>query len=128
MSTLTRARQRMSFRRFVRLPCQVVRERDFKLVGERMLDLSTDGALIEVSRPVLTGERILLSFRAPRSDLWFDVEATVARVVHGRRDGDPGLAVGLEFHTLDQGSRWELWSSLRFLAPPLPTRDPRCLS
>jgi len=122
---MTPTRHRLAFRRFVRLPCQVVRERDFKLVGEQILDLSTDGALIASRERVLTGEPLILSFRAPRSELWFDVEATVARVVHGRRKSDGGLCLGLRFDHLDQTARWDLWSSLRFLAPPLPAREPR---
>jgi hypothetical protein len=40
------ANDRRTMRRNVHVDCQVVRERDFKLLGERTLDLSTHGMLV----------------------------------------------------------------------------------
>ena len=37
---------RASFRRYVRIDCQVVREHDFRLIGDLALDLSTKGMLV----------------------------------------------------------------------------------
>src|SRR5882724_9562408 len=83
---------RQSSRHTVKIECQVVRERDFSLIADRVVDLSASGALVGPADPALTGERILVSFRIPRSTLWVDAEATVSRVVHGRRPGEFPLA------------------------------------
>src|SRR5262249_27486769 len=91
---------RKAFRRYVRLDCQVVREHDFRLVGDLALDLSTKGMLVWARERVLTGEEVIASFRPPRSNEWFDAQGYVARVLHGRRPGDFGLSFGLEFYGL----------------------------
>ena len=120
---LNRKTHRRAFRREVFLTCQVVRERDFRLVSMLALDLSTDGMLVSTSARVLTGEQVLVSFRGPRSDDWFDAEATVARVVHGRRPTDPGRCLGLAFQGV--GADWQraLFRRLRGLPPPEPARS-----
>lgn len=94
-SVAPRPRRSRSPRFSVRIPCQLVRLRDFQLVGKTIADLSEEGALVEATAPVLTGEPLLVSFRAPFSNRWIDADAVVARVVHGRRPGDlrPGLGV-----------------------------------
>src|SRR5262249_23117107 len=113
---------RRAFRREVLLRCQVVRERDFRLVGDLAFDLSTEGMLISTNERVLTGEELIVSFRAPRSQIWIDAFATVARVVHGRRPGDRGRCLGLRSHKLDDRSRRALFQRLRGLPPPEPSR------
>jgi hypothetical protein len=122
---LARPNPRRSFRRYVRLDCQVVRERDFHFVGDLALDLSERGMLVRTRARILTGEEVIVSFRPPKQNWWFDAQATVARVVHGRRPGDPHRAVGLEFTAADAGDVMRLWESLRGLPPPVPQRDPR---
>jgi hypothetical protein len=112
-------------RRAARVECQVVRERDFKLIGSRSLDLSPHGMLVMAQADVLTGEEVLVTFRVPQTRLWFDAQATVARVVHGRRPGDLGRALGLEFDPLDGSAQWLLRAAMRGLPPPLPMREPR---
>jgi c-di-GMP-binding flagellar brake protein YcgR len=119
---LARKHQRRAFRREVLLSCQVVRERDFRLVSELALDLSTEGMLVATELPVLTGEPLLVSFRAPRSGSWIDAQATVTRVVHGRRPGDRGRCLGLAFEGFDEGSQRTLFRHLRGLPPPEPSR------
>lgn len=92
-------------RRSVETRCEVVRERDFKLVGTRVIDLSTRGLLLETDLSILTGEDLVVSFRGPASDRWYDCTATVARVLHGRRRRDTRRAVGIAFdrlHVLDE--------------------------
>ena len=92
-------------RRTVRTRCEVVRERDFKLVGTNVLDLSTRGMLLETDMAILTGEDLVVSFKSPTSDRWYDCAATVARVLHGRRRRDERRAVGVAFgslHVLDE--------------------------
>jgi hypothetical protein len=123
--TLVHASQRSAIRRAVPVECQVVRERDFKLVGRWGIDISCDGMLVVSDARVLTGEDVLVSFRVPRTHHWVDCEATVARVVHGRRPTDRARGLGLSFHSLDTEMRWRIRSSLRTIPPPLPAREPR---
>lgn len=116
---------RRPLRHSVRLTCQVVRERDFKLIADRIVDLSENGMLVPTDDRVLTGETVIVSFMAPYSRVWIDTEATVARVVHGRREGDEGRALGLEFDGLDDVSRALLRRNLLALPPAFPRRGPR---
>lgn len=115
---LTRTMNRRAFRRSVLLPCQVVRERDFRLVSSLALDLSTEGILVLTGERVLTGESLLVSFRAPQGEVgWFDVEAKVARVVHGRRPGDRGRCLGLSFDVMGEADKLRLFEGIRGLPP-----------
>lgn len=118
---------RCAFRRFVRIDCQVVREHDFRLVGDLALDLSTKGMLVRARSRVLTGEELLVAFRPPRSNRWVDSQATVARVVHGRRPGDVGLSFGIEFHGMEGEHQDLLFEQLRGMIAPDAMRPPRPL-
>jgi len=124
-ATLVHAHQRRVVRRSLRVDCQIVRERDFKLIGSRGLDLSPQGMLVMAQERVLTGEPVLVAFRLPRQHYWFDAEAVVARVVHGRRPGDRGRCFGLAFEWLTADAQRHLRGVLRGLPPPLPMREPR---
>jgi hypothetical protein len=124
-ATLVHAQERRALRRGVRVDCQVVRERDFKLVGSRGLDLSPFGILVFAQEPVLTGEPLFVAFRLPRSSWWFDAQATVARVVHGRRPGDVGRCLGLAFETMSPAEQYFLHTMLHGVPPPLPRRERR---
>jgi hypothetical protein len=119
---------RCAFRRFVRIDCQVVREHDFRLVGDLALDLSTRGMLVRARSRVLTGEELLIAFRPPRSNQWIDAQGTVARVVHGRRPGDLGLAFGIEFHGMQRDHEELLFQQLRGMLAPDAMRPPRPLA
>ena len=90
-----RASRRISTRRGVTLPCQAVRERDFKLIADRTLDISVDGLLLPMADDeyVVSGDTLIVSFPIP--GMWIDAECTVTRIVHGRRPGDDGLACGV---------------------------------
>jgi hypothetical protein len=125
MGTLLFINQRVMLRRAVQIECEVVRERDFKLVGKRTIDLSPDGMLLPTDLDVLTGEDVLVSFKGPRTGTWFDVEAMVARVIHGRRPGDTCRAVGLSFQNMDELQRLLLRANLRGFPPPVPRRAQR---
>ncbi len=105
----------------IRLACQVVRERDFKLISNQILELSEGGLLIRPNFRVLTGEDVLISFMAPFSRTFIDAQGSVARVLHGRRLGDPGLALGIAFSDIDQVAR----ALLRTQLDDLPTRMPQ---
>src|SRR4051794_36054394 len=111
---------RRSSRHTVKIECQVVRERDFRLVADRVLDLSASGALVGPADPALTGERILVSFRIPRSTLWIDAEATVTRVVHGRRPGEFSRSLAIQFDDLETLPRFILQEALRKVPPSPP--------
>lgn len=125
LATLVHSQQRRALRRGVRVDCQVVRERDFKLVGSRALNLSPLGMLVFAQESVLTGEPLIVAFRLPQSAWWFDTEATVARVVHGRRPGDLGRCFGVEFEPLDRAVQHFLHTTLKDIPPPVPMRAQR---
>jgi hypothetical protein len=117
-----RESRRGSSRRELVVPCQAVREHDFKLIADRTLDISADGLLLPLRTRVFTGETLIVSFAI--AGLWIDAEATVARVVHGRRPGDDGLAVGIVFHHIAPSARAALAGFLHGRRPPLPRRGP----
>jgi hypothetical protein len=91
---------RARVRRSLETDCQIVRERDFKLVGTRVLDVSVRGMLLVADLPILTGEEVVVSFKGPSGVRWYDCGGTVARVLHGRRRGDERRAVGVAFDGL----------------------------
>src|SRR4051812_34627455 len=91
----TSSRRVRPVRRNIVMRCQVVRERDFRIVGRQAFDVSSEGMLVAADVPILTGEPLIVSFVVPFGRTWIDAEATVARVIHGRRDGDRGRAIGI---------------------------------
>jgi hypothetical protein len=107
-------------RHTVKIPCSIVRERDFRLVADRVLNLSADGMLAGPADPVLTGEKLIVSFKSPRWGIWIDTEATVARVVHGRRFGEHRRALGIQFDDLAAFSKFVLEHTLCRLPPSPP--------
>ena len=126
MSILVHSSQRRAIRRAVRVDCQVVRERDFKLLGDWALDLSSDGMLVVTRDVVLTGEEVIVSFPIPHTRIIVDAEATVARVVHGRRPADRDRrALGISFDSLEPEYQRLLRAHLRNIPPPLPSRARR---
>ena len=104
---------RAQLRRPVSTFCEVVRERDFRLVGSRIVDLSTRGLLVESDLNVLTGDEVLVTLRSPTSKRWYDCTGTVARVLHGRRKRDLGRSVAIAFENLDVFSELLLCEELR---------------
>jgi hypothetical protein len=126
MSILVHASQRRAVRRAIRVDCQVVREKDFRLLGDWGLDLSPTGMLVVTRDVVLTGEEVIVSFPIPRTRVIVDAVATVARVVHGRRPCDRHRrALGIAFDGLSPEHSMLLRASLRHIPPPLPSRAPR---
>lgn len=116
------AEGRRSLRRSVLIDCQVVRERDFSLIGERAVDLSPHGMLLSSNRTLRVGEELIVTFRVPGTKTWVDTFATVARVVHGRRPGDRGPSLGLSFHGLSPEDDRLVRASLVAFPPTLPAR------
>ena len=125
MPLFVRKNERREVRRAVPLTCQIVRERDFRLVAERALDVSPDGMLVETEVDLEPGENVFVSFRATDLGIWFDSEATVARVIRGRRPGDKGRGVAIRFSTLPRVKRMILRGHLRKVPPPIPRRAQR---
>jgi len=120
--TIAIATNRSEIRRAIKLPCRVVRECDFQLLGTQTIDLSPEGMLLPTEMGVELGDNCIVSFKATPLGIWFDTEATVMRVVEGRRPTDRGRAVGLRFRTLDAVHRLILRGALRKVPPPLPAR------
>ncbi len=114
----TQANKRAT-RRSVRLNCQVVRERDFQLIADRIVNLSETGLVVSPADPALTGERLIISFQIPHSGHWVDAEATVARVVHGRRPGEHTRGLALEFDSVEEIPKMLLGRALH-RCPPAP--------
>jgi hypothetical protein len=127
MRTLVHVHQRRAIRRAVRVPCEVIRERDCRIIARRSVDVSPLGMRVVADLPVLTGEPVFVAFGIPfgHTRIALDVAATVARVIHGRRPGDGGPSLGLEFDGLDRDAEWLLRAALRNVPPPLPMREPR---
>ena len=124
-SFLVLASDRRSARRSVRIACEVVRERDFRRIGAKVLDLSMSGLLVETDDKVLTGEPVIVSFRAPKSEVWIDAQGTIARVVHGRRDHDHKRSFGVHLEGVDIKAKLALAASLRRVPPAKPRRAER---
>ena len=125
MALLVRKNDRREVRRAFSLPCQIVRELDFRLIAETALDLSSDGMLVKTEIDLEPGENVFVSFRATELGLWFDSEARVARAIQGRRPGDKGKAIGLHFSTMSRVKRFILRNHLRKVPPPVPRRTQR---
>jgi hypothetical protein len=119
------ALDRRATRRSVLVDCQVVRERGFELMGERAVDLSMHGMLLSSNRSAKIGEELIATFRVPGTRVWIDTLATVVRVVHGRRNGDRGPALGLAFGALEPNEESLLRRALLVFPPILPARTPR---
>jgi hypothetical protein len=109
----------------LRLPCQVVRERDFRLIADRVDNLSVTGLSVSPAEPVLTGEKLIVSFRLPRQGVWIDAEACVTRVMHGRRPGEDQRCLGLAFEQPDRERDRAISRELAFLPPVPPGRSNR---
>jgi hypothetical protein len=122
---LVPSQHRKMIRRAWRSRCHAISLQDFRMIGQKVLDMSPHGLLVAADTPVERGERVLVSFRAPGSSQWFDAEARVARVIEGWRDGDPGYCMGLHFTRIPLSARLALRDRLRGLPPPLPQRHVR---
>lgn len=116
-----RAPVRAEVRRGIESPCIAVLERGLRLMGQRALDLSPDGVLVETRIPVDQGARVTLTLRLP-SGGWLHARGRVARVVSNRRPGDRGCAVAVQFTALGRTERERLRAALRGIPPTIPQR------
>ncbi|MCC6876033.1 MAG: PilZ domain-containing protein [Sandaracinaceae bacterium] len=110
-------RRRASARRHYRPTCRAIHWGRFELIGERLLEVSTQGCLLACDAEVRAGDELLLTFRMPWLGPHVLVVAEVVRVIEGRRDADPGYCAGLRFVDLDPGDRVELAERLAMLEP-----------
>ncbi|UQA59302.1 PilZ domain-containing protein [Polyangium aurulentum] len=113
------ANERRAPRRSVLVECQVVRESDFALLGERGVDLSTCGMLLLCDIEAGVGEDVFVSLRVPGTDRWIDTRGHIARIVADK----PGL--GIAFDGFDPETARTLHEALRVFPPPVPARAPR---
>jgi hypothetical protein len=116
--------RRHEIRRSIRLGCRVRRIEDWRLLGDRAVDLSPQGMLVLSDERVDQGAGLVVSFQATELPIWFDTCATVTRIVQGRRPGDAGRALGVRFETLPAVSRLILRGFLRGLPSTRATREP----
>jgi hypothetical protein len=119
------ARDRKVLRRSVVARCEAVLDRDFRLLGRTLRDLSPDGAFVETDLEVALGEEIYLSIQLPRTRVWIDAIARVVRLSRGRREGGDVRGVGVRFEVIDGPDRAILVGSLAALPPPRPKRPIR---
>ena len=117
--------QRSNLRRHVSMPCQVVSETAFELIGDQCVDLSPTGLQVKATRAARLSTPVLVSFRIPDSGIYVDAEGIVARVVWGRRDEDEYPSYGIEFTNIGRVDRAILAARLRGLPPPIPARNLR---
>jgi hypothetical protein len=119
-----RISERRSIRRAYPLTCHVVRVSDARCVATRALDVSTEGMLVAANTDdIVRDDEYFVAFRA--HDVWIRAEATLARVVEGRRTSDKQLALGLRFETIDPVHRLIMRGAFRKVPPPVPKRPPR---
>ena len=123
------SRVRRVTRRAVEAPCVAVDRIGFKLVGQRVMDVSEEGMRVRADRLVPRGRTLRVTFQAPNGR-WMTVDAVVKRVEQGRRGRERGYCLGLEYTRID--GRDELRKKLIGIPPPIPsralraTRDARC--
>lgn len=110
---------RRPIRHVLRMPCQVVRESDFKLIADQTINLSENGLLVRPRMAVNPGDSVIVTFVAPFTRTFIDAEAVVARVVHGRRQHDAGPALGIQIVHMDNIARAMLHEHLPLL-PMVP--------
>lgn len=109
-------------RRKVSGMCEAVGLDGFRLLGQKILDLSPFGMLVAADVPVHAGQEVIVSFKIPGTAHWVDAGAKVARVIEGWRPFDPGYAMGLQFTDISLESRMRLREDLRGCPPPPPAR------
>ena len=111
-------------RHTLRVPAQVVRMRDFRLVADRIENVSLGGLLVGPSDEIELAEPLLISFKLPDSDYWIDIDATVSRVIHGRRPTDRARSFGVYFKGINTNQILALRKQLQHSPPSPPAMRP----
>ena len=110
----------------VHLDCQVIRDRDFRVIGRGSLDVSLTGMLVPCTYAAEVGDEVIVSFRTPRLGEYVDAVALVTRRMEGRRRGDLGATMALTFLSIDDDSLRALGRMLEgapVTAPRIPRLD-----
>jgi hypothetical protein len=97
----------------------------YRLLGQRVLDLSPRGMLVASQQQIDPGDEVFVTFQAPGDGLWMQAEAEVTRIVRGNRSSDTGPCVGLRFKDMEGSRRGELLSRLAGIPPTIPRRPLR---
>ncbi len=100
----------------MRMACQVVRERDFKLVATSVMNVSESGLFVDADEPVRFGEKIIVTFYSPAAKTWIDAEGTVARLALGPKWMGRKMAFGVAFDQIDAASQKNIRRSMAALA------------
>lgn len=100
----------------MRMACQVVRERDFKLVATSVMNVSESGLFVDADLPVAFGEKLIVTFYSPAARSWIDAQGTVTRVAHGPKWMGRKQAFGVAFDQIDADSRRHIRRSMAALA------------
>ncbi len=136
VTTLSTAPRRKIVRRALRGKCRclAIRTQDFRLIGERVLDVSPFGMMIACDEEAQVGEEVVVAFEldgqrpgGPESE-WYDAIGEVARVIEGYRDGDQGYCIGLKFTEIPLATRMALRKRLVGVPPPVPSRPLRIMA
>lgn len=117
--------ERQSARYAIDTDCMVVAERGSRWLGDKVVDLSWDGAFVRCDAAVELGERVKLSIRLPHSRVWVEAEGRVARIARGRRGGGDVTGIGVRLARMDGMSRLLMASVLRSFPSPAPHRGAR---
>ena len=78
-------KRRTSPRRLARVQCEAVAAEGFTKVGGVLRDFSDEGMLLQAQVPLVRGEELYLSFRAPQSSQWVSLVARVTRTHYSRK-------------------------------------------
>ena len=119
------ANDRRAPRHAVPVDCQVVREDDFTMLGDRGVDLSTCGMLLASDMPAEVGDDVVVSLRIPGKESWIDARGKIVRVLAGRRQTDTCRALGIDFEPLSDELRHALEEALCAYPTVPPSRPPR---
>lgn len=125
MQQLVHAKDRIASRRIVRLGCEVVRTRDYRVVARKMVDLSLSGMQVLAEDELTLGEEVEVFFRVPYSGVWALAEGSVARVIRGKRPGDEGPAYGIELGLFNPDVAHAMREAQYRFPPTIPWRPRR---
>jgi hypothetical protein len=107
----------------VHVDCQVVRDRDFRVIGRGTLDVSLTGMLVQCTYAAEIGDEVIVSFKTNIGE-YVDAVGIVTRRMEGRRRGDLGMTAGITFTSIDDESLRAL-ARLLERAPVVTHRAPR---
>ena len=100
-------------RHSIQTGCIVFTQDGERLLGERSLDLSYNGARVRSCEPAKVGEKVRVRIQVPKSDIWIDASGYVARVLPARRRGEADPSIAIEINRMDGMLRLLLAASVR---------------